>query len=125
MLQVAFSTMRDLPRLHEITSVMIRHGLGDEHRFRVAQEIEVGVRLQNAMGLLEQFREARVRENLEPIVARGLAVCQPGRRSHGAMLLERLVGRISDDQVHGFARHVAQPVDRVARREIETLTHGG
>jgi len=29
MLQVAFSTMRDLPRLHEITSVLIRHGLGD------------------------------------------------------------------------------------------------
>ncbi len=29
MLQAAFSTMRDLPRLHQITSVLIRHGLGD------------------------------------------------------------------------------------------------
>ena len=29
MLQLAFNTMRDLPRLHEITSVLIRHGLGD------------------------------------------------------------------------------------------------
>ncbi len=29
MLQEAFSAMRDLPRLHEITSVLIRHGLGD------------------------------------------------------------------------------------------------
>ena len=29
MFQEAFSAMRDLPRLHEITSVLIRHGLGD------------------------------------------------------------------------------------------------
>ena len=29
MLEAAFSTMRDLPRLHEITTVLIRHGLGD------------------------------------------------------------------------------------------------
>src|SRR5881397_507114 len=29
MFQEAFSAMRDLPRLHEITSILIRHGLGD------------------------------------------------------------------------------------------------
>src|SRR6478752_1290421 len=29
MLQGAFNAVRDLPRLQEITSVMIRHGLGD------------------------------------------------------------------------------------------------
>src|SRR4030095_16672543 len=29
MFQEAWSAMRDLPRLHEITSVLIRHGLGD------------------------------------------------------------------------------------------------
>ena len=29
MLQDALNAMRDLPRLHEITSVLIRHGLGD------------------------------------------------------------------------------------------------
>jgi ubiquinone biosynthesis protein len=29
MLQAALGTMRDLPRLHEISSVLIRHGLGD------------------------------------------------------------------------------------------------
>ena len=29
MLQDALNAVRDLPRLHEITSVLIRHGLGD------------------------------------------------------------------------------------------------
>jgi hypothetical protein len=35
------------------------------------------------------------------------------------MLFERLVRRIGNQQVHGLRRQVAQPVDRIARREIE------
>ena len=47
MLQVAFSTMRDLPRLQEITSVMIRHGLGD-----VVRRIGVSTVLERAGQIL-------------------------------------------------------------------------
>ena len=32
MLRETLSAMRDLPRLHEISSVLIRHGLGDTVR---------------------------------------------------------------------------------------------
>ena len=39
MLQLALGTMRDLPRLQEITSVLIRHGLGDLVR-RIVDEAE-------------------------------------------------------------------------------------
>jgi ubiquinone biosynthesis protein len=48
MLQVAFSTMRDLPRLHEITSVLIRHGLGD-----IVQRLGVSGVLERAGQILQ------------------------------------------------------------------------
>ena len=41
MLRETVSVMRDLPRLHEITSVFIRHGLGDiVRRIGVASVLE-------------------------------------------------------------------------------------
>jgi ubiquinone biosynthesis protein len=48
MFQAAFGTMRDLPRLHEITSVLIRHGLGD-----IVQRIGVSGILERAGQLLQ------------------------------------------------------------------------
>jgi ubiquinone biosynthesis protein len=48
MLQAAFGTMRDLPRLHEITSVLIRHGLGD-----IVQRIGVSGALERAGQILQ------------------------------------------------------------------------
>lgn len=48
MFQVAFGTMRDLPRLHEITSVLIRHGLGD-----IVQRIGVSGILERAGQMLQ------------------------------------------------------------------------
>jgi ubiquinone biosynthesis protein len=48
MLQAAFGTMRDLPRLHEITSVLIRHGLGD-----IVQRIGVSGVLERAGQMLQ------------------------------------------------------------------------
>ena len=50
MLQGAFSAIRDLPRLHEITSVLIRHGLGD-----IVQRIGVS-------GVLSYLVSRRLRE---------------------------------------------------------------
>jgi ubiquinone biosynthesis protein len=48
MLQAALGTMRDLPRLHEITSVLIRHGLGD-----IVQRIGVTGILERAGQMLQ------------------------------------------------------------------------
>ncbi len=48
MLQAAFSTMRDLPRLHEISTVLIRHGLGD-----VVQRLGISGMLERAGQLLQ------------------------------------------------------------------------
>src|SRR5437773_5866177 len=48
MFQAAFSTMRDLSRLHEITSVLIRHGLGD-----IVQRIGVSGALERAGQILQ------------------------------------------------------------------------
>ena len=60
MLQVAFSTMRDLPRLHEITSVLIRHGLGD-----IVQRIGVSGLLERA-GQMLQWGTSTESMQLEP-----------------------------------------------------------
>jgi ubiquinone biosynthesis protein len=48
MLQAALSTMRDLPRLQEITTVMIRHGLGD-----IVRRIGVSTALERAGQILQ------------------------------------------------------------------------
>ena len=48
MLEAAFSTMRDLPRLHEITTVLIRHGLGD-----IVQRLGVSGVLERAGQMLQ------------------------------------------------------------------------
>ena len=48
MLQAAFGTMRDLQRLHEITSVLIRHGLGD-----IVQRLGVSGVLERAGQMLQ------------------------------------------------------------------------
>ena len=48
MLQAAFGTIRDLQRLHEITSVLIRHGLGD-----IVQRLGVSGVLERAGQMLQ------------------------------------------------------------------------
>ena len=98
--------------------------LGDEHRLGVAEQIEVRVALEHAKHFGEQLREARVRKHREPVVARCLAVLQPRRRADGAMLLERLVGRVGDHQVDRLGRLLAQPVDGIERGELEEGRHG-
>ena len=57
MLRVAFSTMRDLPRLHEITSVLIRHGLGDVvRRIGIASVLERAGQILNWGAIAESMR---------------------------------------------------------------------
>ena len=60
MLQGAFSAIRDLPRLHEITSVLIRHGLGD-----IVQRIGVSGVLERA-GQMLQWAASSESALLEP-----------------------------------------------------------
>jgi hypothetical protein len=88
-------------------------GLGDEHRFGVAEQVEMRVAPEHAVGFGEQLAEARVREDPEPVVARGLAVLEPRRRADGAVLLERFVGRIRDQQIDRFRGLVLQPAHGV------------
>src|SRR5688572_32129508 len=60
MLQAAFGTMRDLQRLHEITSVLIRHGLGD-----IVQRLGVSGLLERA-GQMLQWAASSESALLEP-----------------------------------------------------------
>jgi ubiquinone biosynthesis protein len=60
MLQGAFSAIRDLPRLHEITSVLIRHGLGD-----IVQRLGVSGVLERA-GQMLQWAASSESALLEP-----------------------------------------------------------
>jgi ubiquinone biosynthesis protein len=60
MLQAAFSSMRDLPRLHQITSVLIRHGLGD-----LVQRVGVSGVLERA-GQVLQWGASKEMLALEP-----------------------------------------------------------
>ena len=60
MLRQTLGLMRELPRLHEITSVFIRHGLGDfVHRMGVAGVLE-------RAGQVLRWREAAESVKLEP-----------------------------------------------------------
>jgi ubiquinone biosynthesis protein len=61
MFQVAFSTMRDLPRLHEITSVLIRHGLGD-----IVQRLGVSGVLERAGQMLQWAASAESQKQDPP-----------------------------------------------------------
>ena len=79
--------------LPELEAGLFGLRLGDEHRFGVAEQVEMRVAPEHAVGFGEQLAEARVRKDPEPIVARGLAVLEPRRRPDGAVLLERFVGR--------------------------------
>jgi hypothetical protein len=88
-------------------------GLRDEHRFGVAEQIEVGVALQRAERLVEQLGEPRVGKHGEPVVARSLAVLQTRRRADRPMFLERLVRRVGHEQIERLGRLRAQPLDRV------------
>ena len=72
MLQAAFGTMRDLPRLHEITSVLIRHGLGD-----IVQRIGVSGILERAGQMLQWGASANRR------VASPRSDCDSRSRSSG------------------------------------------
>jgi len=72
MLQVAFSSMRDLPRLHEITSVLIRHGLGD-----VVRRIGVSGVLERAGQMLQWGASAEAMK-LDPPQRVRLALQQLG-----------------------------------------------
>jgi ubiquinone biosynthesis protein len=60
MLQAAFSSMRDLPRLQEITSILIRHGLGD-----LVQRVGVSGVLERA-GQVLQWAASKESLALEP-----------------------------------------------------------
>jgi ubiquinone biosynthesis protein len=60
MLQAAFGTIRNLPRLHEITSVLIRHGLGD-----IVQRIGVSGVLERA-GQMVQLAASKESAGREP-----------------------------------------------------------
>ena len=77
---------------------------------------------EHAVGFGEQLAEARVREDPEPVVARGLAVLQPRRRADGAVLLERFVGRIRDQQIDRFRGLVSQPA---TASKFESSNEGG
>ena len=60
MLRQTLGIMRELPRLHEISSVLIRHGLGDiVHRVGVAGVLE-------RAGQVLRWREASASVRLEP-----------------------------------------------------------
>jgi ubiquinone biosynthesis protein len=65
MLQVALSTMRDLPRLQEITTVLIRHGLGD-----VVRRIGVSTVLERAGQILQWGASAEAMELDPPVRVR-------------------------------------------------------
>jgi ubiquinone biosynthesis protein len=60
MLRATLGVMRDLPRLHEITSVLIRHGLGD-----VVRRLGIATVLERA-GQLLNWGAANESERLEP-----------------------------------------------------------
>jgi hypothetical protein len=85
----------------------------------VAEQIEMAVRCEHPLDLSQKLREALVREDLEPVVARRLAVLEPSRGADGAVLLQRFVRRIGDEQIHRRARQSAQEVDRVELIEAE------
>ncbi|GIX27233.1 ABC1 kinase family protein [Pelomicrobium sp. G1] len=60
MFRETLSFMRDLPRLHEISSVLIRHGLGD-----LVRRLGIGTLLERA-GQILQWGEAGTGTGLEP-----------------------------------------------------------
>jgi hypothetical protein len=74
-------------------------GLGHEHRFGVAEEVEVSVSFEDAMQLREELLESVIREDREPVVTRRLAALQARCCADRAMFLERLVRRIGDGQI--------------------------
>ncbi len=71
MIRKAFGVMRDLPRLHEITSVLIRHGLGDlVRRIGVAGVLERAGQIlhgRSAAGAAELDPPQRLRHALEEL----------------------------------------------------------
>jgi ubiquinone biosynthesis protein len=72
MLQLALGTMRDLPRLQEITSVLIRHGLGD-----IVRRIGVSGALKGASDLLQLAASAEMMQ-LDPPVRVRMAMQELG-----------------------------------------------
>ncbi len=111
--------------LPEAEAGLLADGAGDEHRLLVAVEVEVTVGPQDPVELAEEPREAAVGEDVEPVVAGGLAVLEPGGGAHGAVLLQRLVGGIGDDQVHRLAGQGLEPLHGVELREPEVGGLGG
>src|SRR5678816_4953754 len=106
-------------RLPELEPRALAGGLGDEHRLRIAEQVEVAVLREHPVELGEQLVEAGVGEDREPVVARGLAVLEPRRRADRAMLLERLVRRIGDRERHRPRRQALEPGHRVEGGERE------
>ncbi len=74
--------------LPELEAAGLADRLGDEHRLRIAEKIEVRVLLEDAVHGLEELGKPDVGENGEPPVTRRLAVLQPSRRSNRPMLFE-------------------------------------
>src|SRR5262249_49419226 len=93
--------------------------LGHEHRLGITEQIEVRLAPQHAVALGEQLGEPGVGKDREPVVARRLAVLEPRGRADRAMLLERLVRRIRDDEIDRLGRQRAQPCHGVALREVK------
>ena len=112
-------------RLPELEAGPFRLRLGDEHRFGVAEQIEVRVGLEHAKNFGEQLAEPRVGKDAKPVVARRLTVLQPRRCPHGAMFFERFVRRVRHHQIHRLSRQIAQPLDGIERSELEGRLHDG
>ena len=72
MLHLALGTMRDLPRLQEITSVLIRHGLGD-----IVRRIGVSSALKGAGEILQLGASAEMMQ-LDPPVRVRMALQELG-----------------------------------------------
>ena len=100
-----FSAARELPRLREISSVLIRHGLGD-----LVRRAGVSTLLERA-GQVLQWGQAGEVAHLEPQQRAKLAhqACDPGTRLHADVLG---VG----GELHHFAAQVAAHCLRDAAR---------
>src|SRR5262245_57367523 len=109
--------------LPELEPDLLRDRLGNEHRFGVAEEIEMRVLAQHPVDGGEEFAKAGVREDREPVIARGLAVLQPSGGTYRAVLLERLVWWIGDNEIYGLGGQLFQPRDGVGRRHLERSRH--
>ena len=89
MLQAAFGTMRDLSRLQEISSVLIRHGLGD-----IVQRLGVSGVLERAGQILQWGASAESLKQEPPLRMRlALEELGPTFVKLGQVLATRVLAR--------------------------------